>query len=789
MHSPSHPASSSNGRRPRGALNRLLDQIGSVWLGITLASLLFLYCSIGSALPQVRQLPWLEMTEFEWFHWWPFNALIAVFCISLLTATIRRIPLRTVNFGVWTIHSGLIVLVLGSYYYFATKVEGDTAVLRRQVRIEAPGADQPLILPALPGNRGRLPTPQGTWEFQVQSTNSDWPILSEEDKGKTAYAVNVNVQPPDGEPFVRQVLAGYPQYDEDVLPGKGRAIKNLGRKLVAEDLRVSLDFLPQEWFHVKDTWALFVRRTGEKEWTQRRIAGLPRYHDRIADRSWVFSDPREDLPSRPIDLRVPPATEGSDPLTDARLHVTGYLRYAQMRTEWGEGGERLHPVLRLSLLADHAPGQTYELVAFDRQRRVSEDGLVQFVWAESAAEASALSGESRPMLRVEVPAASVSLDVALTADSVNPDGAFVPIEGTDFAYRVRGVQDNLALPNQNRSISVAIVEVKTPEGTFRRWVSDVPEFTRDIHGEGMDPHDVEARGVDERIVMSYQPASAPVLLAAHPGGLHFVFSGREGQRIQRPINVGERVEIIPGLFARVDGYWARAVAQRKPFIVPRHARQRDAGESFSMIRLEVDTGRETQTQWIHFHPYALPGPEYSYGGRFPFAPSTFRAADGSMIEVMFSRERRRLPNPVALEAFTLDTHVGGYTGQALTIRNYVSELRFLEGSDWTEPTSIAVNAPTENAGFWYFQSTWDKPANDHPTGGMNYTGLGVGNRNGVYAQLIGCCLMVAGMIFAFYVKPVLIRKRYERSRARIDRTAEATAPLRSADAKAEEVAV
>jgi hypothetical protein len=41
---------------------------------------------------------------------------------------------------------------------------------------------------------------------------------------------------------------------------------------------------------------------------------------------------------------------------------------------------------------------------------------------------------------------------------------------------------------------------------------------------------------------------------------------------------------------------------------------------------------------------------------------------------------------------------------------------------------------------------------------MNYTGLGVGNRNGVYVQLFGCCLAVIGMIHAFYLRPILKRR-------------------------------
>ncbi|RME38836.1 MAG: hypothetical protein D6788_06625, partial [Planctomycetota bacterium] len=208
----------------------------------------------------------------------------------------------------------------------------------------------------------------------------------------------------------------------------------------------------------------------------------------------------------------------------------------------------------------------------------------------------------------------------------------------------------------------------------------------------------------------------------------------------------------------------------RPFIVPPASRDRDAGETFSMIRLEVADGGERQVRWVPFHQYALPSDDYAYAGRFRYAPVTFRAPDGTTVEVMFSRERLPLPAPVALEDFQLDTHIGGYTGQALTIRNYISKLRFLKDGKWTEPRTVRVNGPTEFGGYWYFQSMWDKPPNGMPQGGMNYTGLGVGNRNGVYVQLFGASLAVAGMIFSFYIKPVLRRKEEAREAQRLPGT-------------------
>ena len=210
-----------------GVIRRALDVFSSVLTGVTLAALLFFYCSVGSAVPAVRQLPWLEMTEFEWFHWWPFNVLMVLLCVTLTTVTIRRIPFRFVNTGVWMIHSGIIVLCLGSYHYFSTKVEGDAPVFRRQVAIKLPGMSEEEVLVVVPGAETSVASQDGVWRFRIQSTNTAWPILSDEHKGETAHAISVAVTPPNGEMFIRQLLAGYEQYTEDIIPGKGRAIKAL----------------------------------------------------------------------------------------------------------------------------------------------------------------------------------------------------------------------------------------------------------------------------------------------------------------------------------------------------------------------------------------------------------------------------------------------------------------------------------------------------------------------------------------------------------------------------------
>jgi hypothetical protein len=78
-----------------------------------------------------------------------------------------------------------------------------------------------------------------------------------------------------------------------------------------------------------------------------------------------------------------------------------------------------------------------------------------------------------------------------------------------------------------------------------------------------------------------------------------------------------------------------------------------------------------------------------------------------------------------------------------------------------------MNNPAEFEGLWFFQSSWDPPAapgfeGDRGSRGLNYTILGVANRHGVFVQLLGCCIVVVGMIYAFYVKPYIRRRRLQR---------------------------
>lgn len=77
----------------------------------------------------VRRLPAFEMTELEFYAWWPMRAMLLLFILNLIIATIRRIEFRFVNLGVLTVHTGIVLIAAGSVYYQLFKLEGDTLLL------------------------------------------------------------------------------------------------------------------------------------------------------------------------------------------------------------------------------------------------------------------------------------------------------------------------------------------------------------------------------------------------------------------------------------------------------------------------------------------------------------------------------------------------------------------------------------------------------------------------------------------------------------------------------------
>lgn len=776
----------------RSPLRLLLGFFSSIWTGVALLAVLFVYCSIGSAglwLPigrfaggdgtwvqyVIRQWPGMEMTEFEWFHWWPFKTLIGLICLTLIVATLRRIPFKPVNYGVWMIHAGIITLCLGSVLYFTLKVEGDAPVARRRVVAQVPGQD-PVSVLAVPGNGVVAGTPDDPYQLSISSIDPQWEILSGPDAGKRAYSVNVMVQSKD-RTFIRQLLAGYPQYTEDLVqsqepgPPWARAKKTLGTATVDDRLQLDLAYAPQEWFYLSNdiakSWAIYLRAVPDAgppgPWVQRPIEGLPLYNDYVArlDDVWLGDSDAIDRPE-PLALPVP-AAEPDDPLGDIAIDVTSYLRYAMMDSRRRTGGDVFDPTVAVRLQAADGRSQDYQLVALDPVAGVEEGGRMAFVWVSDEADFQQLLDVRQPVLKISVPGAAVDLEAPVQSIAqADPDLAFAPIEGTGYSYRVQDLHDGLQLPT-GQVISVAVVQVRTPDRSFVRWVSDDSSMTRDMPQQA-DPASGHAgvMELDPAIDIRYIPGKkpAPVTIVGGPADdqLRLVLAVGVEPPAAQPLAVGRAVDVSAGITLTVEQFAAYTTLQTRPMVVPMAQRDADARASLAMIQVAVPGPGGDQTHWLHFHHWPVESADEALG-RLAYRPTEVLLADGRRIELMFSRQRRKLPSPVVLDDFVMDTHVGGFTGQNVSVLNWTSEIRFQTDNGWTDPMNVSVNSPVAYGGLSYFQAQWDPPDPSRGSAGLNFTVLGVGNRHGVNVMLLGCCVSVLGMIYAFYIKPVIRRRR------------------------------
>lgn len=793
MTSPTLHTKAGSGTSPVAFLLRLFS---SIRFGIILLAILFVYSSVGSAgigIPwltpfySIRTLPGLEMTEFEWFHWWPFDLLIALICANLIVATLRRIKFKPVNYGVWMIHAGIIILCIGSVIYFSMKIEGDAPVIRRRVVITLPTGET-VKLTAIPGNQTLVGSGDKMYAARISNIDPAWEILSGDDKGKKVYAVSVMMQPQDGSsPFIRQLLAGFPQYTEDTIrtddPKQpfARAIKTIGKPLVDDTIQMSLEYEPQQYLYIAANitreFSLYLRPVGSKDWVERRIDDLPMFNDYVSSVSEVWLDPNDRVYLRSLNIPVE-STDANDPLAGTEARITSYLKYATLEQRKLPGGDELDPVVSVRVRAADNRAKPYTLAALDPASNSAENGLLRFRWIRTAEELTELARVAQPALIWTDPNTGEERTLEITElSSRNPDAEFKSIEGTDYTYRVESVQDNLQMPS-GMVVSLATIEVRTPERSFKRWVFTDPTMTRDMPIASADPHGSMASHdtelpIDPNLTLRYQQGKMPppVTIIAGPNetdlGMLLALQGSEPR--YQPLIVGQIADLSEGITLEVLNYAARTRTETRPFIVPRERRNDDNGLNFAMVKVELPSVGGTNSYWVPYHHWPFRDANDAMR-RFPYRPTVVEGPNGKKFEMILSRHRLPLPGPVALDDFVLTTHTGGFTGSNLSIRDWTSVLTFDDDGTWSDKKSVSINAPIEHAGLWYFQAQWDPPMGprfqgDANSAGLNYTVLGVGSRHGVNIQLAGCCIAVLGMIYAFYIKPFIRRRDREKALA------------------------
>jgi hypothetical protein len=444
------------------------------------------------------------------------------------------------------------------------------------------------------------------------------------------------------------------------------------------------------------------------------------------------------------------------------------------------GGDELDPLIDLVLELPGGEVRRAQLAPFDPRMRTAAEGNLGAIWIEDESELDRVRQELEPASLVfTIPAdgdaegdgGAQEFTVPLPPAAVGAQTTYQQLGETGYAWRVTQIADNMEI-RPGEVASIALVDVRTPAGeVFQRAVASDEAKTVDINPRGQS---IEETYIPPRedVRIAYQPAKhPPITVVAGPGEREAIVFQQlvTGGLLETPVAVGQAVPAGEGANLRLWRIARNSVSESRPTVIPRAQRDSNAekGHIFSMVLVEIDTGAgEPERRWLPYHKYAFPDSLDAVSGLSRWEPEILTLSDGREIELVFTRQSAPLPDPVVLNDFILTAHIGGFTGETSSIRNWTSKLTFLEPDGETDVISVAVNEPKEHAGLWYFQSFWDAPRrggpNEPSSAGKTFTGLGIGNREGVWTALIGSTLSVIGMIYTFYVKPIIKRRRRER---------------------------
>jgi len=240
-----------------------------------------------------------------------------------------------------------------------------------------------------------------------------------------------------------------------------------------------------------------------------------------------------------------------------------------------------------------------------------------------------------------------------------------------------------------------------------------------------------------------------LITAEEPGITHLVVSG-DGAATAAPLSPAGEFPVGPdGGKITISAARFDHLRRRETVVdVPKVKRSRDEVGVMQILTLRVKSGEWQQIVNIPYVPFAgeIDSP---WGGvkQIDLPGTTVK------LQIALGNSRRELPAKLTLQNFELVNYPGGTINDNL-FRDFRSTLKVVDRESGEESVGVAkMNSPIYFAGgdWLFFQSGYDKQSMS--------TYIGVGNRPGTGVMTFGCILMAVGLLYAFYVKPVIISRR------------------------------
>ncbi|MBC7772138.1 MAG: hypothetical protein H7210_06570, partial [Pyrinomonadaceae bacterium] len=700
----------------------------------------------------IRRIPGMEMSELEFYGWWPLKVILITFVANMVITTARRIEFVFPNIGVLTVHTGIVTLALGSMYYSSLKQEGD-------MLLEAGAVDS-----------------QGK------------PTIG---KPESAFYDNTRVAlwVSTGNSWQQRPLRGVPRYNDynlNVLGFPG-----------LDDWAASFDEGRRLGFVVPEPKPRKKANAGDADSGESRNA-LSDVQFRVVGYApfaevgpwWVQASADEIRATNPRQLL---------PLRNAELLMqSGTVSQVAQRPQF-------FPTLPAGRVQQLGMGSELEYTR----------GMTEQRWADLAEPTEA--GAMHSMV-VDVPArGSVpAFHGVLTLTA----GAKFPLGATGYSMDVLQVYPSLlAIPTsaeikidfristpgyENADTSAAIVKINPPPGRESPYLRLVyhrfPDQNEDVvahHGGNL-----SKRKANPEVRTSYINASTSqyyideVAESAAPGSssapaeptLRGIFRAKGGQATPiKDLRTGSTIVLGPMASLRLTDRWAHSKPVEYPIPTPENQRDNKklGTHENAALAVEVSTGEWSKVIWLPYVQYALSQPQYARSIRLP---------DGMPVLLMFGRYMRMLPNlQLQLADFEMISHdFGGPTQDfrsELLVKKGVGEQQSEEMRHTSLNDPLLVTVPFQNrkdvpgvinaigravstvipTQYKFSQAGWDPEGWNESQAKVEqgllsrpsarWTILGVGNNPGIYIIAVGACMMVLGIPWAFYVKPLIMQRR------------------------------
>lgn len=708
----------------------------------------------------LRRLPALEMSELEFYGWWPLRVILLAFVANMIVATVRRIEFRFRNLGVLMVHSGIVLIALGSVYYHRLKLEGDTILLAGEL------------------DQAGLPTPGPAQDRFYDNTRL------------SLYVRERGV-------WTARPITDVPRYNDYGLrkiggPGDVSAWETSGRPMPwrvepARDLDLGVPSQLSEFGPGVDL----------------RIVGYASYAEPVIDYLKRDDNP---IPGSPDAAIAPGGAGGQTPRAESSPRHP--LRMVQLMTSLPDSQGRV----------TDDPAFVFTLSPAEPARRISDAG--SFAIEYTAGPSMGMTAERWRDLSESLPSGtSHALVVDIPAShfrAVYPvkQGQEIALGDTGYRLNVREIAERAPFTiitegYRGAESSVAIVKVSPPVGpAFDRWVYHrFPEISQDLLSDLNDRGMPKRRDADPAIRISYVDCRAVQVYFDDPDGTlgptrAIIRLPGGSVRVVESLDASGLIgEVVPKVSLRVSARWSDSEAVERPSPVPPERREKAmiGTHESAMLGVEVrDHSAERDWRKIVWLPFT------KYMGMGMGTERFVTLPDGREVGLAFGRRQHRLPG-FAVELLDFEMIAREHRGPPKDFRStlrvmpagfgaaefdaYVHTTSLNEPLQapflWSGSRGLAANIlgtirsrldPTQfkfsqagwdQQGWMQTQSLADQGKARRPT--AKFTILQVGNNPGIHVIALGGILMGVGIPWAFYIKPWIVRREKRRIQARIAR--------------------